>query len=747
MVLIKLPASAPLDPEDEELYGVMSESEPDDDVDDPDWEEVKAKDDDDEEDELEFKKLPILPAEGVDIFIEDKRSGKEKKKKRELDLNEIVRKHVNRQKITLQLNKHKLSLLLFVARGLRLLKIARCDIIRGLALSLVDDWFVTLQSSSTNGNKKQLNKKKDTTSGKKKIAAASGKRRASTRVSGSKKVCLNEETEDVAEQAEKFTSEREFILEFLEWFSKRIAICDDDEERSMHLKSAFMINLINCFKNLHVTSLIELVVIFAACLKAIKPNLPVRILNILRPITMKADIIPKNANKDTQDNNASIFGEQSSSKCGEESKKDEVNTLSTVDGKRKLDIDFLIVSNLDMAPTSTKKAKKASTSKEVKQEPKQEPIKKTTKRKTSKVDEAKSDEQPEESVSESGGVPEKLDFWIEIYSETENKWICVDVCNNKIDEPEVLNELNKPFYYLLSFDIDRNCIKPAEQYYCPDWYAPAFKRERCDPKWWQMVFDVYGPSKQNEKDGADEAKSQQLLNKQDLPKSDSAFRNHPLYVLQKHLLKYQVIYPPDCVPVGYFKDEPIYPRDNVHTCRSRETWLRQAKTVKLGEQPYKIVKARPKKDKYTGDLIKDLPLEIFGEWQTEAYVPPTAIDGKVPRNIYGNVDMYQPCMLPKGCAWLKLPGLQKVANKLNIDCAAAVIGFDNHCGSYGSHPVTDGFIVCEEYQDTLEAAWEEEQINARKREEDKRQKRIWDNWKRLLKAAIIREKLRVKYKD
>lgn len=44
-----------------------------------------------------------------------------------------------------------------------------------------------------------------------------------------------------------------------------------------------------------------------------------------------------------------------------------------------------------------------------------------------------------------------------------------------------------------------------------------------------------------------------------------------------------------------------------------------------------------------------------------------------------------------------------MARKLGIDCAPAVIGFDYHCG--GSHPVLDGFIVCEEYKDTLLDAW------------------------------------------
>lgn len=42
-------------------------------------------------------------------------------------------------------------------------------------------------------------------------------------------------------------------------------------------------------------------------------------------------------------------------------------------------------------------------------------------------------------------------------------------------------------------------------------------------------------------------------------------------------------------------------------------------------------------------------------------------------------------MLPVGCVQLKLPNLNRVARKLNIDCAQAITGFDFH-GGY-SHPV------------------------------------------------------------
>ena len=55
----------------------------------------------------------------------------------------------------------------------------------------------------------------------------------------------------------------------------------------------------------------------------------------------------------------------------------------------------------------------------------------------------------------------------------------------------------------------------------------------------------------------------------------------------------------------------------------------------------------------SGQMLDSLPLEIFGPWQTEDYVAPPAENGKVPRNEYGNVELFKPCMLPKGAVHLR----------------------------------------------------------------------------------------------
>ena len=113
-------------------------------------------------------------------------------------------------------------------------------------------------------------------------------------------------------------------------------------------------------------------------------------------------------------------------------------------------------------------------------------------------------------------------------------------------------------------------------------------------------------------------------------------------------MKFEAIYPPDAPPVGFVNGKPIYARECVRVLHSREIWLKEAKVVRPGEAPYKIVEARPKYDRMNGQFVKNLPLEVFGFWQVEDYVPHAAVNWKVPRNEYGNVQLYKPGMLPKG---------------------------------------------------------------------------------------------------
>ncbi|XP_069792605.1 DNA repair protein complementing XP-C cells isoform X2 [Narcine bancroftii] len=337
------------------------------------------------------------------------------------------------------------------------------------------------------------------------------------------------------------------------------------------------------------------------------------------------------------------------------------------------------------------------------------------------------------------------DQWVEVYAEAEKAWIAVDCVRNTVNCPELLTKYaTKPLCYILSFD-NENCVRDVTPRYDLAWMTATRKR-RVDAAWWDETLSLYKGTN-TERDTEEDGQLQVKLLDQPLPTSIAEFKNHPLYVLQRHLLKYETLYPPTASILGYCKKEAVYSRDCVHVLHSKDTWLKEARVVREGEVPCKMVKSqsnRARRARLANWENRDKDdLGLYGRWQTEEYHPPRACGGKVPRNDFGNVYLFRSCMLPLGCKHLCIPNLNRVARKLNIDCAAAVIGFDFHSGH--SHPITDGYVVCEEHVEILQTACKQEEAEQAKREYMKREKRVLGNWKLLVKGLLIRDRLRARY--
>ncbi|XP_072941548.1 DNA repair protein complementing XP-C cells homolog [Epargyreus clarus] len=335
----------------------------------------------------------------------------------------------------------------------------------------------------------------------------------------------------------------------------------------------------------------------------------------------------------------------------------------------------------------------------------------------------------------------KMDTWCEIFVEELEQWIAVDVIKGRVHcVNEIYSRATHPVNYVVGWD-NSNYLKDLTRRYVPHWNTVT-RKQRVDNIWWNTAIKPWvGPRTARDRE-EDEGLDRMQLDAP-LPKSIAEYKNHPLYALKRHLLKFEAIYPPDAATLGFVRGEAVYARECVYVCRSRDTWLKEAKVVRLGEKPYKVVKARPKWDKLSNKLITDKPLEVFGPWQVDDYEPPVAENGIVPRNAYGNVELFKECMLPKGTAHIKLPGLNRVAKKLNIDCAPAMTGFDFNGG--WSHPVYDGFVVCKEFEDIIINAWQEDQEEQERKEMEKLEARVYGNWRRLIKGLLIRERLKLKY--
>ncbi|XP_039333542.2 DNA repair protein complementing XP-C cells isoform X4 [Saimiri boliviensis] len=338
--------------------------------------------------------------------------------------------------------------------------------------------------------------------------------------------------------------------------------------------------------------------------------------------------------------------------------------------------------------------------------------------------------------------PPGVDQWLEVFCEQEEKWICVDCVHGVVGQPlTCYRYATKPMTYVVGIDSD-GWVRDVTQRYDPAWMTVT-RKCRVDAEWWAETLRPYqSPFLDREKKEDMEEDVQILPTCQPL--------RHLFYPLLSEDRDHDIITPlgkdvPS--PVGARVELSHSGRDCVHTLHSRDTWLKKARVVRLGEVPYKMVKGysnRARKARLAEPQLRDEnDLGLFGYWQTEEYQPPVAVDGKVPRNEFGNVYLFLPSMMPVGCVQLNLPNLHRVARKLDIDCVQAITGFDFH-GGY-SHPVTDGYIVCEEFKDVLLTAWENEQAIIEKKEKEKREKRALGNWKLLTKGLLIRERLKRRY--
>ena len=79
----------------------------------------------------------------------------------------------------------------------------------------------------------------------------------------------------------------------------------------------------------------------------------------------------------------------------------------------------------------------------------------------------------------------------------------------------------------------------------------------------------------------------------EIPTSLSKIKGHPIYVAERHILKYQIIWPSDVDAVSQIKlkdgFENVYLRKYVRNLHTRGTWLQKARVVRDGEEPAKMV--------------------------------------------------------------------------------------------------------------------------------------------------------------
>lgn len=351
--------------------------------------------------------------------------------------------------------------------------------------------------------------------------------------------------------------------------------------------------------------------------------------------------------------------------------------------------------------------------------------------------------------SRSAGAPL---YWAEVYcggQASTGRWVHVDVVNNLIDAEQNVEASSavckKPLRYVIAFA--GNGAKDVTRRYCLQWHRIA--QGRVNSEWWDNVL---APLKQMELAATNNYEDMELQTRaltEPLPTSQQAYKDHHLYALEKWLHKNQIFHPKGPV-LGFCKGHPVYPRSCVQTLQSRHGWLREGLQVRENELPAKMV-TRPKRtfnaqsvqSSGNEDGLKPT-LELYGEWQLEPLQLPHAVNGVVPKNERGQVDVWSDKCLPPGTVHLRLPRLFQVAKRLGIDYAPAMVGFDYRSGR--CLPVFDGIVVCTEFRSAILEAYAEEEEQRRAVEKKQEEAQALSRWYQLLCSIVTRQRLKDSYK-
>ncbi|PSN73679.1 Rad4-domain-containing protein [Corynespora cassiicola Philippines] len=336
-------------------------------------------------------------------------------------------------------------------------------------------------------------------------------------------------------------------------------------------------------------------------------------------------------------------------------------------------------------------------------------------------------------------------YWVEALNPAHQKWIPIDPhatytvnAPDKLEPP--LNSTQNSLVYAVAFEDDYTA-RDVTRRYAKAYNAKTRKfRVECTPdgeKWWKRALKMFKRSGKLDRDQVEDASLGRKAAAEGIPKNVQDFKDHPIYVLERHLKHNEVIYPMNQVGkvnVGSSmnpKMEPIYRRKDVHIVRSADKWYRLGRDVKDGEQPLKHAKPKkrgrlslPPPDMGVDDQQEEVGAGLYAFFQTELYVPPPVVRGRVPRNAYGNLDLYVPSMCPRGGVHIRHKQASKAARIVGVDYADAVTGF-SFKGRHGT-AVVQGVVVAEEYAAAVEAVLEameyaqEEAETAAKRSESLR---------------------------
>ncbi|KIH91251.1 xeroderma pigmentosum group C-complementing protein [Sporothrix brasiliensis 5110] len=306
-------------------------------------------------------------------------------------------------------------------------------------------------------------------------------------------------------------------------------------------------------------------------------------------------------------------------------------------------------------------------------------------------------------------------------------------------------------------------------------------------KWLRRALRYFRVSALTDVDQIEDIELNAAESREPMPRNVADFQNHPVYALVRHLRRHEVLVP-NATAVGTVAAgakaplERIYRRRDVRIAYSADRWYRLGRVVLPNEIPAKWL-PKPRKrgvfddegndgggvsgHKSQSDGVDDdddddddnlfgdsavggigqsrsqpspLGIPIFTPEQTELYRAPPVVDGRIPKNKFGNIELYVPSMVPEGGEHIDDPAAGRAAYMLGVDYAPALSGF-NFQGRKGT-AVLRGAVVATEHAEAVRAVLEGLKDLAVEAVAERRTRAALRAWTFFLRGLRIRQRIR-----
>ncbi|EJD41269.1 Rad4-domain-containing protein [Auricularia subglabra TFB-10046 SS5] len=338
-------------------------------------------------------------------------------------------------------------------------------------------------------------------------------------------------------------------------------------------------------------------------------------------------------------------------------------------------------------------------------------------------------------------------FWTEVFSRPDGRWIPVDPVRNLINKKRMFepprNDANNRMTYVVAFEEDGYARDVTARYT----RKSKLRGGRSQQQWWGSVMAPLTRPYRLHRDDVEDEEMHALQVVEGMPTSVAGFKDHPIYVLERHLRRDEVVNPR--IEIGKFRGEPVFSRANVLTLKTAENWMRQGRAVREGEQalkhvPLRAVTINRRREVEAAAAEGNETLQgLYSFAQTQMYTPPPVVDGKILKNDFGNIDLYVPSMLPQGAVHIAHKGTAKIARQLGFDYAEAVTGFEFK--KRRALPVINGVVIAAENEEALLEAYWASVADSEEKERAKRRERVLKRWSRLVHGLRIRDRLQREY--